>query len=127
MKILVLHGVNLDMLGKRDPTHYGTITLFHLDRYDEHLQYPIFYAGGGASAYDRAKFLALGGFDEAVFSPVYIEDVDLGYRAWKRGWPSLFEPRSIVHHKHRSTTRRLWSETTIHSFFEKNLAWMNRR
>ncbi|TMA80140.1 MAG: glycosyltransferase [Deltaproteobacteria bacterium] len=108
--------------------HYGTITLFHLDRYDEHLQYPIFYAGGGASAYDRAKFLALGGFDEAVFSPVYIEDVDLGYRAWKRGWPSLFEPRSIVHHKHRSTTRRLWSETTIHSFFEKNLAalvWKN--
>jgi glycosyltransferase involved in cell wall biosynthesis/GT2 family glycosyltransferase len=107
---------------------YGTITLFHLARYDENLRYPIFYAGGGASAYDRTKFLALGGFDEAVFSPVYIEDVDLGYRAWKRGWPSLFQPRSVVHHKHRSTTRRLWSEGTIHSFFVKNLAalvWKN--
>ncbi len=107
---------------------FGAITLFHLDRYDENLRYPVFYAGGGASAYDRAKFLALGGFDEEVFSPVYIEDVDLGYRAWKRGWPSLFEPRSIVHHKHRSTTRRLWSEGTIHSFFVKNLAalmWKN--
>ncbi len=107
---------------------FGIITLFHLDRYDENLRYPVFFAGGGASAYDRAKFLALGGFDEAVFSPVYIEDVDLGYRAWKRGWPSLFQPRSVVHHKHRSTTRRLWSEGTIHSFFVKNLAalvWKN--
>jgi glycosyltransferase involved in cell wall biosynthesis/GT2 family glycosyltransferase len=107
---------------------WGTITLFHLDRYDGDLLYPIFFAGGGASAYDREKFLALGGFDEAVFSPVYIEDADLGYRAWKRGWPSLFQPRSLVHHKHRSTTRRLWAESTIHGFFVKNLAalvWKN--
>ncbi|MEO5677011.1 MAG: type II 3-dehydroquinate dehydratase [Usitatibacter sp.] len=27
MKVLVLHGVNLDMFGKRDPKQYGTITL----------------------------------------------------------------------------------------------------
>jgi 3-dehydroquinate dehydratase-2 len=27
MKVLVLHGVNLDMFGKRDPAQYGTITL----------------------------------------------------------------------------------------------------
>src|SRR6476646_10374863 len=101
---------------------YGTLHLFHLDRWRDDRLYPIFFAGGGASAYDRAKFLALGGFDEAVFAPVYIEDVDLGYRAWKRGWPSLMQPRSVVHHKHRSTTRRLWSESTIHAFFVKNLA-----
>jgi len=31
-KILVLHGVNLDMFGKRDPARYGTATLEEINR-----------------------------------------------------------------------------------------------
>jgi 3-dehydroquinate dehydratase-2 len=31
MKVLVLHGVNLNMFGKRDPKQYGTITLAQID------------------------------------------------------------------------------------------------
>ncbi len=30
-KILILHGVNLNMFGKRDPAQYGTITLAEID------------------------------------------------------------------------------------------------
>ena len=31
MKILTLHGVNLNMFGKRDPAQYGTVTLPEID------------------------------------------------------------------------------------------------
>ena len=31
MKILILHGINLNMFGKRDPKQYGTTTLAEID------------------------------------------------------------------------------------------------
>jgi 3-dehydroquinate dehydratase-2 len=31
-RVAVLHGVNLNMLGRRDPIHYGTLTLAELER-----------------------------------------------------------------------------------------------
>jgi len=31
MRILMLHGINLNMFGKRDPAQYGTITLAEID------------------------------------------------------------------------------------------------
>jgi 3-dehydroquinate dehydratase-2 len=31
MKVLMLHGINHNMFGKRDPAHYGTITLAQID------------------------------------------------------------------------------------------------
>ncbi len=30
-RVMVLHGVNLDMLGRRDPEHYGTFTIEELE------------------------------------------------------------------------------------------------
>jgi 3-dehydroquinate dehydratase-2 len=31
-RVELMHGVNLDMLGRRDPAHYGTLTLAELER-----------------------------------------------------------------------------------------------
>lgn len=36
-KVLVLHGVNLDMFGKRDPAHYGTLTFAQINAEIERL------------------------------------------------------------------------------------------
>ena len=64
------------------------------------------FAGGGSAMFDREKFLAMGGF-EPLLSPFYWEDVELSYRAWKRGFTVLYEPRSIAHHRVSSTIGKL--------------------
>jgi len=46
------------------------------------------FASGGSAMFDREKFLQLGGF-ERLLSPAYWEDVEISYRAWKRGYTVL--------------------------------------
>ena len=67
---------------------------------------PILYTAGSATVYRRSMLEALGGFDEA-YSPYYWEDTDLGFRAWKRGWRSLYQPLSTVHHGHSASISRM--------------------
>lgn len=64
------------------------------------------HACGGYSAFDRLKFLELGGFDD-LFFPFYWEDVDICYRAWKKGWWVIYEPKSIVTHHVHSTINKV--------------------
>ena len=69
------------------------------------------FAGGGSSMYDRNKFMEIGGFDE-LFAPFYWEDVELSYRAWKRGYRVKYEPRSIAYHMISSTIGGLAARRT---------------
>lgn len=64
------------------------------------------FAGGGSAMFDREKFLAIGGFD-CLLSPFYWEDVELSYRAWKRGYTVRYEPRSLARHRVSSTISKL--------------------
>jgi GT2 family glycosyltransferase len=57
---------------------------------------------GGAAAFRRSMFNELGGFDP-MYRPGYYEDLDLSYRAWGRGWKTVYEPRSRVFHKESAT------------------------
>ncbi len=89
--------------------------------------YPCFYGGGGSCAFDRRKFLALGGFDH-LYAPFYLEDTDLGYLAWKRGWKVLYQPASAVYHEHRGTIGKRFSEAYIQGVLKKNhilFCWKN--
>ncbi len=105
----------------------GAIRVRH--RLDDSItgRFPCFYAGGGSSAFDRRKFLALGGFDE-IYRPFYGEDTDLGMMAWKRGWKVFYEPASLVWHEHRGTIGRKFSPAYIDGVLQKNFvlfAWKN--
>jgi len=89
--------------------------------------YPCAYGGGGSCAYDRRKFLELGGFDE-LLRPFYLEDTDLGYLAWKRGWKVLYQPKSVVYHEHRGTIGKRFTPAQIDAVLKKNFVlfcWKN--
>jgi len=56
---------------------------------------------GGAAAFDRAAFVAVGGFDPAFFA--YLEDVDLAIRCSARGWRCRLAPTAVAIHAHSGT------------------------
>lgn len=82
----------------------------------------VFWAGGGSSAFDRKKFLELDGFCP-LFEPCYLEDTDLSYRAWRRGWKVLLSARSRVLHKHRSSTSRRFTRQQLVDMIETRKFW----
>ena len=107
--------------------HRGMLRARH--RADENVQtiWPCFYGGGGSCAFDRRKFLELGGFDE-LLRPFYMEDSDVGLMAWRRGWRILYQPDSRVWHEHRGTIGKTFSRGYIDGVIGKNAilyAWKN--
>ncbi|MGC8979543.1 glycosyltransferase family 2 protein [Caldisericum sp.] len=82
---------------------------------------------GTHGIFRREMFNALGGFDE-VYTPFYFEDVDLCYRAWKRGWKVMVEPKSIIFHKHQATIGKFFDKSYIDRIIVRNnfiFQWKN--
>src|ERR1019366_8885338 len=105
----------------------GGLRVGHREDPEVNRLFPCFYGGGGSCAFDRAKFLELGGFDE-LLAPFYLEDTDLGFLAWKRGWKVLYQPASVVHHEHRGTIGKTFTADYIQSVLRKNFVlfcWKN--
>lgn len=89
--------------------------------------YPVFWAGGGSSAFRRDRFLQLGGFG-TLYSPAYVEDADLSYRAWKLGWEVLLAPASVVYHRHRASSALRFSPKELEILILRNqflFIWKN--
>jgi GT2 family glycosyltransferase len=102
------------------------------------------YAQGAAMSCSRQKYLELGGFD-SLYEPFYWEDVDLSYRAAKRGWQVLYEPAAICRHYQSATTARdyrarylqtislrnaylfMWKNITARRLFARHLAMIPAR
>ncbi len=88
---------------------------------------PTFFASGGQTLLRKDRYLELGGFDD-LYDPFYWEDVDLSYRAWKRGWRSIVEPRSVVIHPRGTTIDQLDQSTRLERVKQRNrllFTWKN--
>jgi GT2 family glycosyltransferase len=79
----------------------------------------VLYGSGGCSLYDAAKLHALGNVDEE-YEPAYVEDLDLGYRAWQRGWPTVYVAGAVVEHRHRATTSRYYTDRELEEVLDIN-------
>ena len=79
----------------------------------------VLYGSGGCTLYDTAKLRALGGFGEQ-FKPAYVEDLDLGFRAWQRGWPTVFASHARVLHFHRQTSSKMFQPEQLDLLVERN-------
>ena len=79
----------------------------------------VLYGSGGCSMYSAEKLRALGGFDEQ-YQPAYVEDLDIGYRAWLEGWPTVYCAGAKVEHRHRATTSRYYDSAHLDYLVERN-------
>jgi GT2 family glycosyltransferase/glycosyltransferase involved in cell wall biosynthesis len=79
----------------------------------------VLYGSGGCTLYETAKLRALGCIGEQ-FTPAYVEDLDIGWRAWRRGWPTVFAANARVLHFHRSSTSKYFSERDLEDSLERN-------
>jgi GT2 family glycosyltransferase/glycosyltransferase involved in cell wall biosynthesis len=103
----------------------GYLHFTHLPIKESHFNrgyLPVLWAGGGSSAFRRSMFLELDGFSD-IYSPCYQEDVDLSFRAWRKGWHSLLAADSNVLHKHRSTSSRLFSDKNLSAMVDERKLW----
>ncbi len=83
------------------------------------------WASGGSALFDKKKWQELGGFDLS-FYPAYWEDIDLSYRARKKGWKVLFSAEARVEHQHESTNNTAFGQKKLELISLKNsliFAW----
>jgi GT2 family glycosyltransferase/glycosyltransferase involved in cell wall biosynthesis len=64
---------------------------------------PVLFGTGSAMMVRRDVYEELGGFDEDFF--MFFEDVDFGWRLNLRGYEYLYEPDSLVFHKHHQSMK----------------------
>ncbi len=84
------------------------------------------WASGGSAVFRRKTWDKVGGFNE-IYSPFYWEDIDIGYRAWKMGYKIIWDNKSIVHHIHESTSKKL-KQNFVSMIKERNellFNWIN--
>ncbi len=81
----------------------------------------------GFGAFDRKKYVELGGYDD-LYLPGRVEDIDLCYRGWKRGWKAYYIPESVVYHIGQATYHKMYGVGRTYVITHRNgflFVWKN--
>jgi GT2 family glycosyltransferase len=73
----------------------------------------------------RDAWDAVEGFDEAHW--MYAEDLDLGWRLARAGFPTRYVPEAEVEHEHGAATAKAWGDERALRWQRNSYAWMLRR
>lgn len=85
------------------------------------------WVSGGSGAFRKSTWEKIGGFD-TIFSPFYWEDLDLSYRALKRGFELIWEPKARVLHQHEAIISKNFPKNYIDLVGQRNqlfFIWKN--
>lgn len=93
--------------------------MFENDSGQYDLQEEVFGACAGAALYRKSMLDEIGLFDEDFF--LYMEDVDLAFRARLAGWRCIYVPRAKVYHHHGGTAG-FGSDLAVY-YGNRNVIW----
>ncbi len=86
------------------------------------------WTSGGSGVFRKSIWDKLGGFDE-LYNPFYEEDVDIGYRATKRGYINIWDPDAKVeHYKQTGVISERFSKQVVSKVAQRNqliFIWKN--
>jgi len=80
----------------------------------------VIFPSGCAGLYRRDMLEEIGLFDEDFF--LYVDDVDIGFRARLAGWKCIYAPEAVVYHKYSATTEPYSSLKAY--LVERNRIWV---
>ena len=104
---------------------FGTTCRFK--SHEELINRPGTTFSAGFGAFDRKKYLEIGGYDD-LYLPGRMEDADLMFRAWKKGWKCYYEPTSVLYHMGAKSFKKRFGERGTMEIAHRNtflFMWKN--
>jgi GT2 family glycosyltransferase len=80
-------------------------------RFSPNIKKKVDYISGGFVMFRTSVFMALKGFDEDYF--MYVEDMDICFRAKKAGFDTMFLPYCVIEHKGQGSSSREFAIVNI--------------
>jgi len=129
-KIMSFDGASCENGKGRTMVKYGMFRfLSRYPGYENDIDKQAIISHSANGAFYRERFVALGGFDD-LYLPGIMEDADLCYRAYKKGFKCYYEPKSVIFHKGRESFKKVFKEKKIDALATRNtylFIWKNIR